>query len=220
MKLKVCGMRDQTNIQELAELKPDYMGLIFYQKSKRYVGDTFRLPPWQEGQPKRVGVFVNHTLDFIFSQVIRYELALIQLHGDESAEFCAHVKSPVLRGARDVPHEVKTVKAFALHEDFDFDILKDYEPHCDYFLFDTKGTAYGGTGRTFNWEILKQYMLTKPLFMSGGLSLENTEELLKFIEANNLPVHVLDVNSRFEMEPGLKDIQKVKKLVEILQINC
>lgn len=212
MKLKVCGMREPKNIAEVLELSPDYIGFIFYEKSKRYVGDTFQPDLQAVKGVQRVGVFVNHSLDFIFSQVVRYQLDMIQLHGDESAEFCAAVKSPIHRGARDIPKHVQTVKAFSVDENFDFQILEDYKPHCDFFLFDTKGKDYGGNGITFDWNILKQYDNTVPLLMSGGISLENVEELLQFIQETQLNVHAIDVNSRFEIEPGFKDIDKLKKL--------
>ena len=217
MKLKVCGMREENNIAQLQELSPDYMGFIFYEKSKRYVGKNFRPDLDLLKGLQKVGVFVNHSVDFIFSQVSRYQLDIIQLHGDESPDFCAAIKSPINRGARDIPNHVKTVKAFSVDENFNFQVLEDYKPHCDYFLFDTKGKNYGGNGVAFDWQILKQYDNTIPLFMSGGISLDNIEDLLVFIQENQINVHVIDVNSRFEIEPALKDIDQLKKLYKIIQ---
>ena len=217
MKLKVCGMREADNITQLKALSPDYIGFIFYEKSKRFVGNSFRPDPEVLKDIQKVGVFVNHSIDFIFSQVIRYQLDIIQLHGDESPDFCDAVKSPINRGARDIPNHVKTIKAFSVDENFDFQALDAYKPHCDYFLFDTKGKNYGGNGVAFDWQILKQYDNTVPLFMSGGISLDNVEDLLKFIQENQLKVHAIDVNSRFEIEPALKDIDQLKKLYKIIQ---
>lgn len=209
---KVCGMRDPENISEVLKLQPNYMGFIFYQKSSRYVGDAFSLPPIDFDNTERVGVFVNHSIDFIFSQVNRYGLTAIQLHGDESVDFCEALKSPILRGARDISNEVKTIKAFGVDEGFDFDRLEAYLPHVDYFLFDTKTPAYGGSGHRFSWDILENYTFNKPFFLSGGISLDNLEDALRFIKGHpHLPVVALDINSRFELSPALKNVDLLTK---------
>jgi len=204
---KVCGMRQPDNISDVLALQPDYMGFIFYEKSSRFIGNDFKMPSIDFAHTQKVGVFVNHSIDFIFSQVRRYGLELIQLHGDETPDFCDALKSPILRGTRDIPNEVKTVKAFGVGDDFDFSLLEDYLPHCDYFLFDTKTTAYGGSGERFSWDILKAYPFETPFFLSGGIGAENLEEVLEFIQKNpQLPVFSLDINSRFEVSPALKDV--------------
>ncbi len=204
---KVCGMRAAENISEVLVLEPDYMGFIFYEKSSRYVGDAFRMPSLDFGNTQKVGVFVNHSIDFIFSQVHRYGLQLVQLHGDEDADFCASLKSPILRGARGIPHEVRTIKAFGVDASFDFEQLVSYAPHVDYFLFDTKTSAYGGSGQRFSWGILENYTLKKPFFLSGGISPENLAEALQFMKSYpQLPIAALDINSRFEKSPAIKDI--------------
>ncbi len=217
---KVCGMREPENIQDVLELTPDMLGFIFYEKSKRYVGPQFRLDASVLSHPvKRVGVFVNHSVDFIFSQVQRYRLDFIQLHGDESAEFCREIKSPILRGARDISPQVKTIKALAIDPHFDFARLAAYETECDYFLFDTKTPGYGGSGKTFDWHLLKQYSQTLPFFLSGGISLDNISELLTFIHENPLNLFALDINSQFEISPGLKDLEKLKKFKQIISTH-
>lgn len=215
---KVCGMSHSQNITEVLTLKPNYMGFIFYQKSARYVGDTFKLPSISFPDTQKVGVFVNHSIDFIFSQVVRYQLDIIQLHGDETVDFCEAIKSPILRGARDIPNHVKTIKAFGIGADFEFANLAQYLPHCDYFLFDTQTKAYGGSGKTFDWEILKNYPFDMPIFLSGGISCENLPEVLKFIKTHQqIPIIALDINSKFEISPALKNFELLRQFKHILE---
>lgn len=220
LKLKVCGLRNAQNLQKLIELPLNYVGFIFYEKSPRIVVNHLHaddLPSFPENIQK-VGIFVNESIDKVFSQVNRYELDLIQLHGDESADYCASIKSPILRGSRGISNHVKTIKAFGIDDNFDFDILQEYEPHCDYYLFDTKGKDYGGNGTAFNWEVLKKYKGNKTFFLSGGIGLENVDALLTFLKENSLPVHALDINSALEDSPGIKNIEKVKEICEKLSI--
>ncbi len=215
---KVCGMADAQNIKKVLQLEPNYMGFIFYEKSSRYVGDTFKMPPAAFEDTQKVGVFVNHSIDFIFSQVVRYRLDAIQLHGDESAAFCEAVKSPILRGARDIPNHVKTLKAFGIGADFEFSTLEAYLPHCDYFLFDTHSEAYGGSGKTFNWDILTRYPYKTPIFLSGGISLDNLSEALQFIKENpQLPIATLDINSKFEDAPAYKNYELLSTFKHLLK---
>lgn len=201
IKLKVCGMKQAANLQEIAALAPDYLGFIFYPKSKRYMADTLS-PEQVQALPsgiRRVGVFVNADTDYILRQAKDYGLQIIQLHGDESPEQCAALQGKGL----------VLVKAFGLNDDFNFDQLKPYEPFVDYYLFDTKGPAYGGNGTVFNWSVLEQYDQHKPFFLSGGIGLEEISELNQLQGMN---VHALDVNSRFEIEPGLKKVALVQEL--------
>lgn len=212
-------MKDPENIKGLLERAPDLMGLIFYQKSKRYVGDVFPNPFSKSEYPRveKVGVFVNHSIDFIFSQVRRYELDYIQLHGDESADFCAHIKSPLLRGARHIPNSCKTIKAFAVGQDFNFQVLEPYLKEVDYFLFDTKGKDYGGNGVSFDWGILKNYPFDIPFLMSGGIGPDNLGALMDFLQENQLPVFGIDVNSKFELSPGLKNLSSIQEMLQKLK---
>lgn len=205
MKIKVCGMRDTANLAELLELKPDFIGFIFYDKSPRFVGEILD-EEFVKNIPKpikKVGVFVNANPDFILRNVKKYDLQFVQLHGNETPDFCRTLK---MRGAN-------IIKAFSVDENFNFATLNNYKPHCDFFLFDAKGSHPGGNGITFNWDVLKRYDNDKPFFLSGGLSLENIEEVSKLEN----PIFGLDVNSKFETEPALKDIEKLKKLMEMVR---
>jgi phosphoribosylanthranilate isomerase len=198
MIIKVCGMKFPENIQQVAAMQPDYLGLIFYAKSPRHAAALSA----QELQmlllsPKKVGVFVNEELPKIQEIIKQYQLQAVQLHGNELPEICATLKN-----------QVEVFKAFGVDEGFDFDQLKPYENVVDYFLFDTKTTAHGGSGKTFDWQILQNYQLKTPFFISGGLSNENLEEVLKLKHPAFAGV---DLNSRFEIEPGLKNIEKLSE---------
>lgn len=200
MKLKICGMKYRANIQEVAALQPDYLGFIFYEKSPRFCNDEL---PEIPNTIAKVGVFVNAPLSEILNKIKAYNLQLVQLHGEESPEICE-----VLRLIN-----IKVIKTFSIDDTFDFETLRPYEPVCDYFLFDTKGKHYGGNGTTFNWEILKKYPSQKPFFLSGGIGLEEISKLKQL----NLPIYAVDVNSKFETEPGLKNSNACKKIIQILK---
>lgn len=194
-KLKVCGMRNKENIQSLLDVQPDYMGFIFYEKSPRFVGEELdaELLKSLPRNVKKVGVFVNAHPDFILRNVKKYSLDLVQLHGNETPEVCRGLRS---RG-------LTIIKAFSIGKDFNFARVNNYKSYCDYFLFDTKGDSYGGTGQAFNWEILKNYDNEKPFFLSGGISPVHVEMIA---ELKGLNIHAVDINSMFEEAPGLKNI--------------
>lgn len=197
MKLKICGLKDPENIKEVAALKPDYMGFIFYPQSKRFVGNDFDMP---EINPsiKKVGVFVNESKSTVLEKIGKHKLDYVQLHGNESAEFCAELSKSF----------TKIIKAFGIDENFDLLSLRGYENHCEYFLFDTKTPEFGGSGKSFDKSILNKYKLSKPYFLSGGIGMEE-------IASIGHPVSkyfAIDVNSKFEIEPGIKDINKLKSL--------
>lgn len=197
MKLKVCGLK--YNIAEVANLQPDYLGFIFYEKSPRFFEHTIPKIP---NNIKKVGVFVDASLDFVKVNISKYNLDLIQLHGNESPEFCNSIKS----------FGKKIIKVFSVKDLFDFSLLKHYESACDYYLFDTKGTLPGGNGYMFNWNILANYPSTKPFFLSGGIGLNQIEKLKQFKKANlSKYCHAIDVNSKFEIEPGLKNINDLER---------
>lgn len=201
MKLKVCGMKYPENTREVIRHSPDFMGFIFYPRSPRYMAETLE-PEFVRDIPapiKKVGVFVNESLQVIAEHVGAYGLDLVQLHGDESPGFCEKIRKT---GAG-------VIKVFHVDEEMDWESLKVYQPFTDFFLFDTKSKHYGGTGKSFNWEILKDYDLETPYFLSGGISLENVGNIKTALP--NLPV-ALDVNSRFETKPGFKDTALLKKL--------
>ncbi len=196
MKLKICGMKYPENILEVSQLLPDYLGFIFYKKSARYFNGTI---PEIPKKIKKVGVFVDSTYDEVISKIEKYNLDLIQLHGNESTEFCLKFKNL----------DIEIIKVFSVDDDFDFVVLKKYEQVCDYFLFDTKGKLHGGNGFTFNWQILEKYKSQKPLFLSGGIGIDEIEKL----KTLNLPIFAIDVNSKFEIEPGLKNTNLLQQFI-------
>ena len=199
MKLKICGLKYPENILEVSTLLPDYMGFIFWKPSSRFFEN--KLPDLPKSIQK-IGVFVDATLEEVTSKIAFYQLDGVQLHGAETPEFCQQLKKI----------NSTIIKVFSMHDDFDFSILKEYESVCDYYLFDTKGKFPGGNGIAFNWDILKKYPSKKPFFLSGGIGFEEIEILKKL----HLPIHAIDVNSKFETAPGVKDLQKLKILQPLL----
>lgn len=208
MKLKVCGMKYVDNIRQVAELKPDYLGFIFYEKSKRNFEGI--IPEIPKGI-KKTGVFVNEYLEILVSLAEEYKLEALQLHGDESVAYIKELKSHLERSREEkrLP-KVEIIKVFGIKDTFDFSILEEYESVVDYFLFDTKGKERGGNGVVFDWMVLKDYPSTKPFFLSGGIGLEEVTAV-KEISKTNLPIYAIDVNSKFETKPGLKSIKELKK---------
>ncbi len=207
LKIKVCGMKYPDNILQLAELQIDYMGFIFYEKSKRFVGDSIEsfLGNNFPKHIKKVGVFVNSSVETILSFNVKYSFDYIQLHGNESPEFCQKI----------VNNGLKVIKAFQVSEEFDFSECEKYQNVSDFFLFDTKTVEYGGSGTTFNWKLLENYTLDKRFLLSGGISLENVEQLKLFSHSK---LHALDLNSKFELSAGLKDISKLKIFLNQLKL--
>lgn len=206
IQIKVCGMKLQENIKEISRLSPDFLGFIFYEKSARYFeGEIPEINP----DIKKVGVFVNATIEEILQKSQQYALDYVQLHGDETPEFCAMIQNRI---------KVKVIKAFALDSHFDFGILELYQNNCSYFLFDTKGQHFGGNGIVFDWNILKKYTLDKKYFLSGGIGLETTEKLSNFLKSDYSEKCIaLDLNSRFEDSPGLKNSRKLNEFMQLLK---
>lgn len=205
-KVKICGMKFPENISEIAALQPDYLGFIFYDKSPRYFENSI---PNLDKSIKKVGVFVNASFKEIEEKVKHYQLNLVQLHGTESPEFCALVETKL----------VKVIKAFSMNDQFIFQDLERYHNSCSYFLFDTKGKLYGGNGTVFNWAILKKYELNKPYFLSGGIGIQNANEVMEFLKepyAKNCVV--IDLNSRFEIELGLKNPATLKEFIQNIKL--
>ncbi|MBB2149112.1 phosphoribosylanthranilate isomerase [Pedobacter gandavensis] len=204
--LKICGMLHPENIREVAALQPDYLGFIFFKGSKRYAGTV--LPETLDALPeniKKTGVFVNETLEMVLSLVHKYNLNALQLHGAESPEFCQELKLKLnTSGAQ----KVQLIKSFGVDEDFDFSQLNAYVGRVDYFLFDTQTPDHGGSGRQFDWQLLSKYTLETPYFLSGGIGLESAEMLNGIVDPR---LFAIDVNSKFEIEPGLKDLSKLKE---------
>ena len=200
MKLKVCGMKYQDNIQEVATLQPDYLGFIFYEQSARHF-DAHRIPEISN-TIKKTGVFVDADLDFVIKKISKHNLKAVQLHGNETPEYCKQ-----LRG-----ENIEIIKVFSIINEFDFSVLKLYDDIVDYFLFDTKGKLPGGNGYVFDWTILNNYPSTTPFFLSGGIGLSQIDDINKFQKSEaSKYCYALDVNSKFEIEPGLKNIEDLKK---------
>ncbi|MBC8052274.1 MAG: phosphoribosylanthranilate isomerase [Sphingobacteriaceae bacterium] len=199
-------MRDTENIHQLAAIQPDYMGFIFYEKSKRYVESLDRLKLGNlPASIKKTGVFVDAAIEEIEAKISLYKLEAIQLHGQETPEFCGLLKQAGL----------EVIKAFGVDNQFDFNLLNRYDEAVDYFLFDTKTDKHGGSGMVFDWNLLQNYTLSKPYFLSGGLDTEHLNELLNIPDQR---LYALDLNSRFELEPGLKDIQKLTSFFNAIRI--
>lgn len=197
MKLKICGMREPENIEAIAALAPDYLGFIFWAPSSRYANQS---TPTLTEEIKKIGVFVDATLDYIETIIKEHQLQAVQLHGNETSAYCKQIQYL----------GVEVIKAFSIQNDFDFSELKAYENSCDFFLFDTKGELPGGNGYCFDWSILKAYPSKKPFFLSGGIGIENVEELQKLLKTN-LPIYAIDVNSKFESAPGIKKVNELRQ---------
>tara|TARA_Y100001958_G_scaffold6043_1_gene3727 strand:- start:8 stop:631 length:624 start_codon:yes stop_codon:yes gene_type:complete len=204
MKIKICGLKFESNILGLSKLEPDYMGFVFWEKSKRLViGST---PNLSQTKIKKTGVFVNADFEKIKDKVRVHKLEAIQLHGLESPEFCEKIKNL----------GVEIIKAFSIDENFNFNVLEKYELCSDYFLFDTKGKSPGGNGISFDWEILRNYKYEKKFFLSGGISIESINAIKK-IKKLSLPLFCVDINSRFELNPGEKNIELIKSFKNSLE---
>lgn len=199
-------MKEAGNIAGVVELQPDYMGFIFYKGSKRFVADlpVTILEQIPEGI-KATGVFVNEDLGTVIRTAKEYKLAALQLHGSESPDYLRQIKQ-ALPG-------IELIKAFGVNNSFEFSELSGYTEEVDYFLFDTQTEGHGGSGKVFDWNLLARYTGTKPYFLSGGIGLEQAAAL-KLIDDERL--YAVDINSRFELEPGLKDLERLKEFKRIL----
>lgn len=240
LKIKVCGMRDPQNIADLVQLPIDYIGFIFYEKSPRYVihvldWATFeKLPNLKH--IKRVGVFVNADIDFVLDKIKKFDLNVVQLHGKEAPQYLTELKTS-LRGTKQKNEELKAVnlkltdgaltsdnssplilhpsfievwKAFSVDETFDFETTTPYKNIADKFLFDTKTPQHGGSGQKFDWQILKNYTGETPFFLSGGISAADTEGVKNIAHPQ---LFGLDINSKFEILPALKDVPLLEKFI-------
>ena len=204
IRLKVCGMRDSSNIREVGALLPDFLGFIFYRGSPRFVGDAFSLPADLPQTIMKVGVFVDEKVSNVQAIVSRYGLQYVQLHGRESVEQCLSLRSD----------KVKVIKVFNIDDQTNFADAKRYREAADYFLFDTKGKHHGGNARRFNWDVLSRYDQDVPFFLSGGLNPSNIGEVSDLADMN---IAALDVNSGVEVTPGMKNVQKVREIADTLE---
>lgn len=204
LKLKVCGMKYPDNMEQVAALQPDYLGFIFYEKSPRHFDTTI---PELPDSIKKTGVFVNEDLNTVIENCNKFKLQAVQLHGEESPFYCNMLRTTTL-----LDHPVEVIKVFSVKDKFNFEVLKEYENVCDYYLFDTKGKQPGGNGYTFDWSLLNNYPSTKPFFLSGGIGINEVDAIKKFKESEaSKYCYALDVNSKFEIAPGLKNVAILKE---------
>jgi phosphoribosylanthranilate isomerase len=210
MRVKVCGMTQLEQVRKLDEEGVDFAGFIFYSKSPRFVGRHFKAEQLKREKLRlgKVGVFVNSAYEDLLRQVDEYGLDMVQLHGDETPRFCEQVAN-----------YVNVIKVFRLGEDDPIDwLIRPFKDSCDMFLFDTEGAGYGGTGKKFNWDILKTSTIDKIFFLSGGIEMGDTEKLKAFAkEPVAKKLFSVDINSKFEISPGVKDLGKVKGFVSGLK---
>ena len=207
MRIKVCGMTSSEQVLQLDEMGVEFAGFIFYPKSPRYV---YKFMPRREIKKikgkgiNKVGVFVNATVEEVLQTVDDCGLYIVQLHGDETPRYCEKIAN-----------YVTVVKAFRLREnDNILWKVKDYRDIADMFLFDTEGAGYGGTGRKFDWNVLKDLNIGKPFFLSGGIEPGDIDKLKEFVKdpvAKDL--FSIDVNSKFETSPGVKDMDKLREFI-------
>ncbi|GEQ87274.1 N-(5'-phosphoribosyl)anthranilate isomerase [Patiriisocius marinistellae] len=209
LKIKICGMKH--NVAEIAALHPDYLGFIFYGNSPRNYNES-EVIKLSKGI-KKVGVFVDQSVTEIIELAHKFNFDIIQLHGNQTNKFVALLNLNLKKIEKE---EVEIWKVFSIKNTFDFSVLESFENLVSKFLFDTKGKEKGGNGVTFDWSVLENYPSTTPFILSGGIGLAEISEVKK-IQKSSLPIYGIDVNSKFELKPGLKDILALKKLIEELK---
>ena len=227
MKIKVCGMRNAGNIAELQKLDIDFMGFIFWPKSPRYVqqipsraglipdlpsldGEGIKKSETHDKRILTVGVFVDDMPQNIVTRVYNYHLDYVQLHGSESAVMIDNLRRTLIP---DIAPNIKIIKALSIKDKSDLEKWHEYDGHVDMFLFDTKCKCAGGSGEQFDWSVLEAYDGNIPL-LAGGIGPDDAERIKNFHHPMCLGI---DLNSRFETEPGMKDIQKLKLFMAQLQ---
>lgn len=235
MVIKVCGMRDAQNIREVSQLGVDMIGMIFYPKSPRYVemqsshagiipdyakedigasdssGSSSESVSVSSKTPARVGVFVDDMVQNIVTRVVNYHLDYVQLHGNEPREMCENLRSTL---DPDIRPGIKIIKAISVSDALDIQKYKEYVGAVDLFLFDTKCKTVGGSGQQFDWQVLEQYDGEIPFLLSGGIGPEDASRLHAFHHPKCIGI---DLNSRFEIEPGVKDVEKLKGFLNGMQ---
>jgi phosphoribosylanthranilate isomerase len=200
MKVKVCGITTVNQLKELEMMDVDFAGLIFHKPSPRYVLNEIKSPYSIKNENiniKKVGVFVNESINTVIDTAKEWELDMVQLHGDETPEFCKEIKSVV-----------KTTKAFRIGDSSSFANINAYSDVVDCFLFDTLGERYGGTGKQFDWNLLTSTEINKPFFLSGGIGSDDVDKIDEICNRTT-SLFALDLNSKFEITPGIKDMDKL-----------
>lgn len=199
MRVKVCGLTDKTNMDELVKSHLNYMGFIFYSKSKRSVINK-EVAKRKYSGIKKVGVFVNESIEKVIELVNECELDVVQLHATETPTYCEELKKT----------KIEIIKAFSIDDSFDFATTLPYKNIVNYFLFDTRGKNYGGNGVKFEWDKLEEYDGLTPFFLSGGIGVE---DVLRIKAIKNKQLVGVDINSQFEIEPGKKNLVKVNEFI-------
>ncbi len=195
--IKVCGLRENSNMLAVDLLQPDFLGMIFYRKSPRFAG-TYSS---SDTVTPKVGVFVNSTIKYILEQCEIYNLKHIQLHGAEDLRFVKELYH----------YGFGVFKTFSIDTELDHALMEPFEPYCSHFLLDTKGTNPGGNGKKFNWDVLTNYLHETPFLLSGGIGPQDLEEIKSISHPS---FSGIDVNSRFETKPGIKNIEQLKIFID------
>ena len=206
LKIKICGMREPENIRNISGLLPDYMGFIFYPESRRFAGGLS--PEIRAEIPvfsKKVGVFVNENTEKLIETCSTYGIGTVQLHGDESPEYCEELAENGLR----------ILKVFGIGDSMDSSAMKPFQETCNYFLFDTATDRFGGSGNKFDWGLLEEYTLEIPFFLSGGILPDDAKMILKL---EHPMLFGIDINSRFEISPGIKDVELCESFINGIRV--
>lgn len=209
MNIKVCGITQLSQLQELDAVGIDFVGLNFYKESPRYVVGKISAGDIKDGDfdIRKVGVFVNENINKVMKVVEDYALDIVQLHGDETPEYCKQLSD-----------DVEVIKTFRVNGEMKSveGLIKKYDDACDYYLFDTGGQreALGGTGIQFDWEVLRNSRIEKPFFLAGGIGLTDVVKVKTF---DHPDLFAVDINSRFEVSPGIKDLDLVKMFTQVLR---
>ena len=208
MRVKVCGITQQDQLEQLPETGATFAGLIFYPKSPRYALRQMTTSQIKkENNINKVGIFVNASVEEVLHMVDECRLHMVQLHGDETPRYCEKIAD-----------YISVVKAFRISETDHIDWrIKDYMEVCDMFMFDTEGVGYGGTGKKFNFHQLQHIMVGKPYFLSGMIECSDVDKLKKFcILPEAKALFAININNKFELMPGIKDIEKIKHFIKQL----
>ena len=197
MIIKVCGLKEKENMQAIDHLQPDLLGMIFYEKSPRFLSGIEMIST----KASKVGVFVNESVEIMIKTAKNWGLSYIQLHGNEKVETAALLREKGFQ----------VIKAMSIETEINKEVLEKFSPYCTYFLFDSKGKNPGGNGIKFNWEFLSKYDLEIPFLLSGGIQPGDINSIKKLEHPSFAGV---DINSGFEISPGIKNVESVKKFID------